>query len=97
MWYTPYEKRSEVPCKKHPKYKVMRQPTTGCLDCWTVWIERNLSTEIRGSSKGFMINALQQFAKQGTAKVEREAVKEQSIEDIVDDDPYADYIKGELI
>ena len=93
MWYSPYKKRSEVPCKKHPKYKVMRQPTTGCLDCWTVWIERNLATEVRGSNKQFMVNALQQFAKQEAVKVTK-AVKERSIEEIVDNDPYADLIKG---
>ncbi|MCK5613493.1 hypothetical protein KAR91_67105 [Candidatus Pacearchaeota archaeon] len=93
MWYSPYEKRHEVICKKHPKHKVMRQPLTGCVDCWIVWIERNLFTEIRGSSKRFMINALQQFAKQGAIKVNN-SVKERSIEEIVDDDSYADLIKG---
>ena len=29
-------------CKKHPKYKVMRKPQSGCSHCWAVWLEREL-------------------------------------------------------
>jgi hypothetical protein len=28
-------------CKKHPKYKAVRKPTSDCLYCWHKWLEKN--------------------------------------------------------
>lgn len=27
-------------CKKHPTYKVLRQPRASCEDCWRMWIDK---------------------------------------------------------
>ena len=93
MWYSQYEHLDKVKCKKHPKYKVMRQPRVACPDCWSAWLSRNLNIILVGKEKDFVIKSLQTFAKQEAAKV-TEYVKERSIDDIIDDDPYADIIRG---
>ena len=92
MWCSPYEKLDEVKCKKHPTYKVMRQPRVPCDDCWVAWIERNIQTPIRGEQKEFLLRAMAAFTKQ-SKKVDTPA-KERTIDDIIDDDPYADIIRG---
>lgn len=36
----PYHYPNNNRCKKHPTYKVMRQPTADCEQCRVLWQER---------------------------------------------------------
>ena len=90
MWYLPYEKLDEVKCKKHPKYKVMREPRVPCNDCWVAWVERNLQVDIRGENKDFIIKAMHTFAKQNN----NQYIYETPIEELVEDSPECGLIKG---
>ena len=27
-------------CKKHPKYKAVHKPRSGCMDCWTRYLAK---------------------------------------------------------
>lgn len=37
-------------CKKHPKYKVMRQPRCLCEACWWLWMVNNYVVGTRMSA-----------------------------------------------
>ena len=30
-------------CKKHPRYKIIRQPKSSCRACWLQWWEKQLN------------------------------------------------------
>jgi hypothetical protein len=34
-------------CKKHPKYKAIRQPTSKCAECWQIWQTKQLTKPTR--------------------------------------------------
>jgi hypothetical protein len=33
-------------CKKHPSYKVMREPKSDCVPCWIMWLTRQVNSAI---------------------------------------------------
>lgn len=44
-------------CTKHPKYRAIRTPRTGCIDCWTFYnLKKGLDAgHIKVEGNGFVV------------------------------------------
>jgi hypothetical protein len=43
LWHPKSVHSNNTPCKTHPKYKAIREPTSSCAACYKIWVRKELA------------------------------------------------------